>query len=146
MSQNKLRVYVVADGPEDYWHGWVKLTELEKSISSSQVPIHDRPQEDGFDLRTILYQVLEATQSGAGELGWEGDIRGNCAFGFVAPAGYGCRPHVTVAFKQDNNGTCFYGSTDFNFHSSLTQWNTGSAMPMVIVDVETTISLRRAEV
>ena len=145
MSQNKLTVYVVQDGPEDYWYGWEKLPVLEKSINGFQSPIHVRSERDGFDLLEVLHQVLSATKEAAQQLGWEGDIRGDSAYGFVSPAGYGARPHVTVGFKQDNNGQCFYGSTDINFGSILYQYGDVHESSRAIVDVVTSIAVRLIE-
>lgn len=95
---------------------------------------------DGYNLRETLYLVLDAAQDAALKcLGWEGDIRGGSAFGYVSPAGAnGHRPHVSVGWKQDNNGQCFYGTTD-RFLAAIIEENGPSNH--VIVEVVTTFTV-----
>lgn len=146
MSQNEFTAYVFTDGPEDWWFGWQKLSDLEKSIANSQTPLCTRMAEEGFDLHERLCQLLYATQEAAMGLGWEGDVRGAEAYGAVLPSISSIAPKLVVAWKQDNNGQCFFGTDDPYFGLTISESQYGhSGEPDAVVTVVTKTNISFAE-
>jgi hypothetical protein len=96
-------MYVYECGPIDFWNGFMSEAEFRQHVSKTW-------WQPGFD-DVYVQEFWAALLSGARKLGWEGDMREGPYYAPLPPHEMGAGPGLIIAFKQDNNGQTFVGSS-----------------------------------
>jgi hypothetical protein len=98
------RVVLYAVGPVDHWGGWIDLEKHDVSEFADDY--------DGTEPARLTKQVanlLDAAKLLALDHGWEGDMRQGPFLAAIPNDDNGI--DLVVGWKQDNNGTTFFGSS-----------------------------------